>query len=110
MSIKTIALAAATLAATASFASADNYFEIGTNLDNGSVLELGLVRSDADGIVNIYSYNAGVQGKLLGSEMVRAGANTDVRVNVGSVTTRDVIAVLEVNGQAVISKDYDIVR
>ncbi|MCG3268606.1 hypothetical protein, partial [Yoonia sp. I 8.24] len=107
---KTIALAAATIAALGSTASASNYFEFGENLDASSVLELGLVRADADGVVEIYKSVAGKPGALIGTETVHAGANSNVRVNVGKAPQQDVIAVLKVNGQTVAERDYDIVR
>ncbi len=108
MSIKSIALVAATIAATASFASADSYFEFGENLESSSVLDLGLVRAEGAGVVEIYDFATGQVGELLGTETVNAGANTDVRVNVGSRPKQDVIAILKVDGQAVAQRDYDI--
>ena len=110
MSIKTIALAAATIAALGTTASANNYFQLGENLDADSVLELGLVRADADGVVEIYKSVAGEQGALIGTEIVHAGANPDVRVHVGTSPQQDVIAVLKIDGQAVVERDYNIVR
>jgi hypothetical protein len=107
MSIKTIILAAA-VAATGSFASADSYFENGRTLDKDDVLELGLVRADAAGVVEIYSFHGGVQGELLGTKTINAGANTDVRVNVGLPRTNDVLAVINIDGQQVVTKAYDI--
>lgn len=110
MSIKKFALIAATLAATASAATAGNSFDIGTNRDAGTTFELGTVNTTADGVVSIYNYTHGTQGALLGSKVVHAGVNTDVRVNVGNNNAFAVLAVLEVNGQAVTSEDFDIVR
>ncbi len=110
MSVKTIALAAATVAATASFASADSYFQFNKQLDNASVLELGIVRAEGAGIVEIYDFHKGEIGALLGTEMVNAGANADVRVNVGSRPGQDVIALLKVDGKTVAQRDYDIAR
>ena len=110
MSIKSIALVAATIASTASFASADNYFEFAENLDSASTLELGLVRAEGAGVVEIYNYHNGELGQLLGTEMVNAGANPDVRVNVGIGPMQDVIAVLKVDGQTVAERDFDIIR
>lgn len=110
MSIKSIALIAATVAATASVASADNYFEFGERLDNSSVLELGLVRAEGAGTVEIYNFHKGEIGALLGTEMVNAGANADVRVNVGKRPGQDVIALLKVDGETVAERDYDITR
>ena len=110
MSIKKLALIAATLAATASTASASNYFGIGENRNSGTTLEVGLVRAETAGVVNIYNYSKGVQGALLGTQAVNAGANTDVRVNVGINNAYNVLAVLEIDGQAVTSMDFDIVK
>ena len=107
MSVKTIILAAA-IATTGSFAAADSYFENGRTLDRDDTLELGLVRAESAGIVEIYDFHNGVQGKLLGTETVRAGANTDVRVNVGFERSKDVLAVINIDGQAAVSKVYDI--
>ncbi len=110
MSIKSIAFVAATLAATASVASADNYFEFNKRLDSSSVLDLGLVRAEGAGIVEIYDFSRGEIGQLLGTKAVNAGANSDVRVNVGKRPTQDVIALLKVDGQTVAERDYDIDR
>lgn len=110
MSIKSIALVAATIAATASVASADSYFQFGERLESSSVLDLGLVRSDGAGVVEIYDFSKGEVGQLLGTETVNAGANTDVKVNVGIRPTQDVIALLRVDGQIVAEHDYDIDR
>ncbi|WP_458792382.1 hypothetical protein [Yoonia sp. MH D7] len=108
MSIKKFSLIAATLVATASTATAGNYFAFGENREAGSTLELGNVTSEANGVVRIYNYSNGQQGALLGSKAVLAGANSDVRVNVGNNNAFAVLAVLEVDGQAVTTKDYDI--
>ncbi len=110
MSIKSIALVAATIAATASVASADNYFEFGERLESSSILDLGLVRSEGAGTVEIYDYSRGEIGALLGTETVNAGANADVRVNVGNRPFQDVIALLKVDGQTVAQRDFDIDR
>ena len=113
MSIKNITLIAATLAATAAFAStasAGNYFEAGTTIDNGPVLEVGYVHSDADGILAVYNYAAGVQGALVGKTAVKAGANPSVEIDADHFVSSDVIAVLEVNGQAVATKNLTLAQ
>lgn len=113
MSIKSftfVAVAFVSSVAFASVASAGSSFSIGDNRDAGTSLELGQVTSENSGVVSIYSYNDGQQGELLGTQSVHAGANNDVRVNVGNNTAYAVLAVLEVDGQAVASKDFDIVR
>ena len=110
MSIKMIALAAATVAATASMAQADNYFSFGEVLDGTHSFDLGTVRAAADGVIEIYNYAGGQQGALIGSTSVNAGANQDVRVQVTPSAYSDVLAVLKVNGQVVATKDYDIAK
>jgi hypothetical protein len=108
MSVKTIILAAAAAAVTATAGAADTYFENGKNLDGGDVLELGLITADSAGVLEIYDYHTGQQGKLVGTERLTAGANTDVRVDTGLPQTRDVIAVVKIDGQVVASKQFDI--
>lgn len=108
MSIKSIALVAATIAATASVASADSYFEYGRTLDSSDVLQLGTVRADAGGVIEIYDFHSGQAGALLGSKELNAGVNTNVRIDTGLPATSDVIALLKVNGEVAVSKIYDI--
>jgi len=110
MSIKTLTLAAAAVAITATAASADSYFSFGETLDDSATLELGTVKADGAGVVEIYNYAGGQIGALLGTEAVNAGANQDVRVQIGSHYLNDVIAVLKVDGQVGASQDYDIDR
>ncbi|MEM9787929.1 MAG: hypothetical protein AAF801_15615, partial [Pseudomonadota bacterium] len=93
---------------TGSFAAADSYFENGRTLEADDRLELGLVRAADAGVVEIYDFHNGTQGELLGSTTVNAGANTDVKVNVGFDRRQDVLAVISIDGEAVVSKVYDI--
>ena len=106
MTIKSLALIAATVAATATAASADSYFGDKGALDAKSNLEIGLVRAEGDGIVEIYDFRGGELGTLLGTETVNAGANQDVRVGVGIAPTQDVVAQLKVDGEVVAEHRY----
>jgi len=109
MTLKTFAIAAASVAAiaTGTLAAADtSYFEFQRQLDNNSVLDLGTVRAEGAGVVEIYSFHGDQIGTLLGTEAVTAGANADVRVNIGRPSNVDVIALLKVDGQTVASIDY----
>ena len=110
MSIKSIALVAATIAATSTAAAADSYFAFGERLESSSILDLGLVTSEDAGVVEIYDFSKGEAGALLGTQSVNAGANSDVRVNVGVRPTMDVIALLKVDGETVAQRDFDINR
>ena len=109
MSIKKIALIAATIAGTASIASADSYFQLNERLQSSSILDLGIVRSEAAGVVEIYDYSGGQVGALLGTEAVNMGANADVRVNAPLRTAENVIALLKVDGQTVAEREYKII-
>ena len=109
MSIKSIAfaaIAAATLATTSS--AAETTFNSPWRIEGGTVLELGLIRSEGDGVLEVYDFHAGKQGRLLGTTNLHAGANTHVRVNTGGNTNRDVLAVVVVDGQVVATKDFAI--
>ena len=104
---KTTLIAAAAVAATVSAASADSFISnLVMEQDRDSQIELGTVTAAGDGVVEVYSYHAGVQGALLGSEAVTAGANLDVDIDVARPTT-DAIAVLKVNGQIVDTQEID---
>ena len=105
--MKSIALAAA-VAVTATAGAADTYFEQGRSLDSGDVLELGLITADAAGVLEIYDFHTGEQGRLIGTERLSAGANPDVRVNTGLPVNRDVIAVVNIDGQVAASKAFNV--
>ncbi len=110
MSIKAFAIAAITLASTASVASATSYFELPRAQNSGSTVDLGLVRAEADGVVEIYDILTGAEGTLIGTQNVRAGANADVRINTGAPVRRDVVAVLKVDGEVVASEIFRVNR
>ncbi|WP_322890820.1 MULTISPECIES: hypothetical protein [unclassified Yoonia] len=110
MSIKAFAIAAVALASTASVASANSYFELPRAQDATSNLELGIVRAAGDGVIEIYSRTDGDKSVLLGTQTVRAGANTDVRVNTGAPVRSDVVAVLKIDGEIVATETYRIDR
>jgi hypothetical protein len=108
--LKTIALAIATIAATATTASAYNSFPYGETFNETDTLALEFVQADAAGTVEINNFENGVRGALLGSEAVRAGVNSNVKVDLGLGAHKDILAVLNVGGTEVLSKDYDVIR
>ena len=108
MSIKALVIAAAAATVTATAGAADTYFEQGQTLKGGDILELGLITTDGAGVVEIYDYHTGQQGKLVGSENLFSGPNPDVRVSTGLPQNRDVIAVVKIDGQIVATKDFDV--
>ena len=108
--IKKFAFAAAATVALTSVAAADGAFSYNEADIAGATAEIGQVRTTAAGVVSLYDYNTGVQGALLGTQNVEAGANYDVRVNIGKAPINDVIAVLTINGEVVDTAEFDTVR
>ena len=108
MTIKTFIFAAAATVLTATAGSATTYFEHGRSLNEGDILELGLITADNAGVVELYNYHTGQVGKFVGARRLNAGANPNVRVRTGLPQRRDVIALVKVNGQVVASKVFDV--
>ncbi|MBU2991812.1 hypothetical protein Q4555_13995 [Octadecabacter sp. 1_MG-2023] len=102
---KSVSLALAAIAASATIASADgNYLtNFAPSTDRDTEIQLGLVVAEAPGVVEIYSYTNGQTGALLGTEAVHAGGNADVEVEV-TPAYGDAIALLKVGGQVVDSE------
>jgi hypothetical protein len=98
---KLLPILAAALAVTAGAASAGNTFGFNHMQDSNSLIELNSVVADSNGVVEVYDYHAGQEGRLLGSKPVRAGANSDVKIALAPSLSDDVLAVLMINGQAV---------
>jgi len=72
------------------------------------VLNLGLVTSEADGVIEIYDIDDTAMAEMLGSETVTAGANTDVKITLMRATDSDVMAVLRVDGEVVATTEVDL--
>ncbi len=105
----TLAIALAAVVGSATLASADvSYFGLTKTLPETSTIDLGTVRAADAGTVEIYDYRLGTQGALLGTETVNAGANSNVRIDLGLAPAGDVLAVLKVDGQVVATQRYDV--
>jgi hypothetical protein len=102
---KFLALTLAALVGSTTFAAADSSFSLSRVQDDDSIVELGRITSDGDGVVHIYALEAGKMGALIGSEEVHAGANTDVRVPLIDNPKQDAVAVLEVAGEVVATQE-----
>jgi hypothetical protein len=98
---KLLPLFAAALIATAGMASASNTFGLNEVQSSGKLIEFGTVVATGDGVVELYEYQGAQQGRLLGSDTVRAGANRDVRVSVGVTAANNFLAVLKIDGDVV---------
>ncbi len=114
MSKTIFAIAAAALIGAATLASAQmtnstgNYFGPSMTMDASSVFEIGLVTASAAGTVGVYDYGDGAQGELLAEVPVNAGANADIKINLGVRPINDVIVVLMVDGMVTATQQYEI--
>lgn len=106
---KTLTAAAAIIAASATIASADfnNLSSFAEEQVHDTRVELGNVRAESAGVVEIYSYHGGELGALLGSEAVAAGVNFDVEFGIDRAIQTDALAVLKVNGQIVDTQELE---
>ena len=103
--MKTLLLALAALAGSASLASADTYFTSLSDVQQrDGIMELGTIATDGDGVLQIYSYQRGEKGPLLGWEALHAGANSEVKVPVTSTPFTTALAEIVVDGQVVRSQ------
>lgn len=91
-----------------SVASAESYFTCMNPLPKDALLDLGTITAEGEGVVEIYDFRLGKQGDLLGTTNVNQGANSDVRLNIGMPPMGDILAVLNVNGEVVASKVYEV--
>ncbi len=102
-----LALSLAALAASAPLASAETYFTgLSEVQKHDGIIELGTISSDKGGMVQIYAYQRGDKGPLLGWEPLHAGANSDVKVSVplSSSAYTTALAEIVVDGQVVTSQ------
>lgn len=75
-----------------------------------SLVDIGRVRSQGDGMVELYTRGPDGMQMLIGSQRVHAGANSRVRVPLDQPMRRDVIAVLRVDGQIVATRRFDVLN
>ena len=103
--MKTFLAALAALAGSATLASADTYFTSLSDVQQrDGIMELGTISSDGHGTVEVYSYQAGEKGPMLGWQALSAGANSDVRVPVSTTPYTTALAEIVVDGQVVTSQ------
>jgi hypothetical protein len=103
--MKTLLASLAVLAGTATLATAETYFTTLSDVQGrDGIMELGTISSDSDGVLEIYSYQGGEKGPMLGWEALSAGANSDVRVPVNSTPFTTALAEIVVDGQVVSSQ------
>ena len=102
---KLLALTLAALVGSTTLAAAESTFTLPQVQDDDSIVELGRINADGDGVVHIYALDAGKMGALIGSEAIRAGTNSDVRVPLIDNPKQDAMAVLEVDGQVVATQE-----
>ena len=114
MSKTIFALAAVAVVGAATFAAAGpsydtgSYFSLPRAAPASSVLDIALVTTTGAGTVSIYDYKSGTQGDLLAAVPVNAGANADLRINLGIPPQDDVLAVLTIGGQVAATQVFDV--
>ncbi len=105
---KSLSLTVVAFMATSSFASAESYFQhFSIEHDKSGHIEVGLVRAESAGVVEIYEFHRGEVGDLMGSVPVNAGANTHVHVNVTRPVDNEAVAYLRINGEVVDTEEID---
>ena len=75
-----------------------------------SLVDIGRVRSEGDGMVEIYTRGPDGTQTLIGSQRVHAGANNSVRVPLDRPMLRDIVAVLRVDGRVVATRRFDVIN
>lgn len=104
-----LTLTAAALAATASVATAStSYFSVDRQVEANSYIELETVRSATDATVEIRDFRLGETGTLLGSIDVHEGANSNLKINLGTRPLGDVVAVLVDGGRVLATQRIEI--
>lgn len=106
MKIKATVLAILMSAAPVSTLWADTYFSFGNYLEPTSVLDFGLITTDAPATLEVYDFAGGDRGELLGTTDLNIGANTDVTVNVGIPPQQDVLAQIRTEDGQVIAVEH----
>jgi hypothetical protein len=94
-----LTLTLAVLAGSATVAAADTYFTLSDVQERDGIVELGTISADSDGYVQIFSFEGGEKGALLGYEALNAGANSNTRVPLLSTPRNSAVAELVVDGQ-----------
>lgn len=110
-SFKTLVAAAVVAVAGSAAFAGPNYIIPGQAQALNSTVTLDLVRADTDSTVYIYDFHKGERGALLGSETVRAGANTDVKVRLSQPALDGALVVLSNDGvNALAVRDVNHIR
>lgn len=109
---KLLALAIFTTSATGALATTgENAFPSLSRIqEQTSVIDVGVVRSQSNGMVEIYTKGPDGTMKLLGTQQVHAGANQNVRVHIGHPVRRDIVAVLRVGGEVLATHRFDVIE
>jgi hypothetical protein len=105
-----IIIALAATLGSATLAAADtSYFGIDRLHGDTARVDLGTVRSATDGVIELYDFNNGTVGELLGTTEVSAGANSHVNIVAPGRLINDVYAVLKAdNGAVLADKEIDV--
>lgn len=99
---------AAALMTTAGVATADSYFGVTGEMEEGTTLTIDNVTAESAGTLDVYDYHTGERGELLASVDLNAGANSDVRVDLDQEPRSDVMAVVMIDGEMAAMTEIEI--
>lgn len=106
MKIRSTILAVLISTAPVSTLWADTYFTFDNYIESSSVLDFGLITTEAPATLEVYDFGAGERGELLGTTGLDFGANTDVIVNVEIPPQQDVLALIRNDAGEVIALEH----
>ena len=99
---KTLILALAATLGTATLASAEtSYIALQSEHSASTLLNFDLVRSAEAGSIVVTDF----AGNVLGTSMINAGANTDVKVSLTRIPNSDLVATIQSTDGSVLSQD-----
>jgi hypothetical protein len=87
-----------------------NSFALARVQPNDSVVELFAVTASADGIVDIYDYNIQSLGRLMGTQIVTEGANSEMHISLLGRPLGNLLAVMSIDGRVVAEQEIDLRR
>jgi hypothetical protein len=99
---------AAALMTTAGVVTADSYFGVTGEMEEGTTLTIDNVTAESAGTLDVYDYHTGERGELLASVDLNAGANSDVRVDLDQEPRSDVMAVVMIDGEMAAMTEIEI--
>jgi hypothetical protein len=87
-----------------------NSFSLGRVQTNDGSIELYALTAAADSMVEIYDYNTGTVGRLLGAQIAKAGSTSEMHISLLQRPMNNVLAVMSTNGVVVAEQEIELRR